>query len=53
MQATYLDRISVRLIYKNIAEEMLSDENFAEAAEKKGLYLNDMYEKYQAARVRE
>jgi hypothetical protein len=49
----YLGRIEVRLIYKDITVEMLSDEDFAKAAAKAKLYLDEMYEEYQAARMRE
>jgi hypothetical protein len=49
----YLDRIDVRLIYKDITVEMLRDEDFAKAARKAKLYLSEMYEEYQAARARE
>lgn len=49
----YLDRINVRLIYKDITVEMLRDADFAKAAKKAKLYLDAMYEEYQAARARE
>jgi hypothetical protein len=49
----YLDKIEIRLIYKDITIEMLRDEEFAKAAEKAKLYLAEMYEEYQAARARE
>jgi len=49
----YLKRIEVRLIYKDITVEMLRDEDFANAAAKADLDLNEMYEEYQAARTRE
>ncbi len=49
----YLDRIDVRLIYKNITVEMLRDGDFAKAAKKAKLYLDEMYEEYRAARARE
>lgn len=49
----YLDRIEIRLIYKDITTEMLRDEEFAKAAEKARLYLAEMYEEYQAARTLE
>jgi hypothetical protein len=49
----YLAKIEIRLVYKDITVEMLGDDEFAEAAEKAGLYLAEMYEEYQAARARE
>jgi hypothetical protein len=50
---SYLGKIEIRLIYKDITIEMLRDEEFAKAAEKARLYLAEMYEEYQAARARE
>jgi hypothetical protein len=49
----HLKRIEVRLIYKDITVEMLQDKDFAKAAAKAKLYLEEMYEEYQAARTRE
>lgn len=49
----YLDHIVVRLIYKDITVEMLRDQDFANAALKARLYLDEMYEEYQVARERE
>lgn len=49
----YLDRIDVRLIYKDVTIEMIRDQEFAKAAAKANLYLQEMYEEYQAARTRE
>lgn len=49
----YLDRIDIRLIYKDIIVEMLRDADFAKAARKAKLYLSEMYEEYRAARARE
>src|SRR4029077_8891374 len=46
----YLDKIEIRLIYKDITIEMLRDQEFAKAAEKARLFLAEMYEEYQAAR---
>jgi hypothetical protein len=43
----------VRLIYKDITVEMLRDEDFATAAAKADLKLDEMYKEYQAARTRE
>jgi hypothetical protein len=51
--SNYLDRIDLRLIYKDITVEMLRDADFAKAAKKAKLYLDEMYEEYQAARARE
>lgn len=48
----YLDRIDVRLIYKDITVEMLRDADFSKAAKKARLYIDEMYEEYQAARTR-
>jgi hypothetical protein len=48
----YLDRIHVRLIYKDITVEMLRDIDFAKAAKKAKLYIDEMYEEYQAARAK-
>jgi hypothetical protein len=48
----YLDKIEIRLIYKDITIEMLRDAEFGKAAEKAKLYLVEMYEEYQAARAR-
>jgi len=48
----YLDKIEIRLIYKDITIEMLRDQEFAKAAEKARLFLAEMYEEYQAARAR-
>jgi hypothetical protein len=48
----YLGDIAVRLIYKNVTVEMLRDNDFASAAKKAKLYLEGMYEEYQAARTR-
>jgi hypothetical protein len=48
----YLDKIEIRLIYKDITIEMLRDAEFGKAAEKAKLYLAEMYEEYQAARAR-
>jgi len=48
-----LKRIEVRLIYKDITVEMLQDKDFAKAAAKAKLYLDEMYEEYKAARTRE
>jgi hypothetical protein len=53
MADAYLDRIEIRLIYKDITIEMLRDEEFEKAAEKAGLFLATMYEEYQAARARD
>jgi hypothetical protein len=49
---SYLEDIRIRLIYKNVTVEMMRDEDFATAAEKARLYLEGMYEEYQAARTR-
>ena len=49
----YLERIDLRVIYKNITVEMLRDPEFAKAAKKAKLYLDEMFEEYQAARARE
>lgn len=51
--SSYLKRIEVRLIYKDITVEMLRDEDFATAAAKADLKLDEMYKEYQAARTRE
>ena len=48
----YLKRIEVRLVHKDITVEMLRDEEFAKAAAKADLFLDEMYEEYQAARAR-
>ena len=48
----YLEEIRVRLIYKNVTVEMLRDKDFVTAAEKARLYLEGIYEEYQAARTR-
>jgi hypothetical protein len=48
----YLDKIEIRLIYKDITIEMLRDEDFAKAAKEAKLFLAEMYEEYQAARAR-
>jgi hypothetical protein len=48
----YLEEIRVRLIYKNVTVEMLRDKDFVTAAEKARLYLEGIYEEYQAARAR-
>jgi hypothetical protein len=48
----YLDRIAIRLVYKDFTIEMLRDDQFAKAAEKADLFLAEMYEEYQAARAR-
>ena len=49
---SYLEDIKIRLIYKNVTVEMMRDKDFATAAEKARLYLEGMYEEYQAARTR-
>jgi hypothetical protein len=49
----YLKRIEVRLVHKDITVEMLRDQEFAKAAAKVDLFLDEMYEEYQAARTRE
>lgn len=49
----YLEKIEVRLIYKDITAEMLRDADFGKAAEKAKLYLREMYQEYQAARARD
>jgi hypothetical protein len=49
---SYLGKIEIRLIYKDITVEMLRDPDFAKAAEKANLFLAEMYEEYQAARAR-
>lgn len=48
----YLKRIEVRLVHKDITVEMLRDEEFAKAAAKADLFLDEMYEEYQAAKAR-
>jgi hypothetical protein len=48
----YFGRMDVRLVYKDITVEMLRDPDFAKAAEKAKLYLNEMYEEFEAARAR-
>jgi len=50
--SNYLRRIEVRLVYKDITVEMLGDRDFGKAAAKAKLYLEEMYEQYEAARAR-
>lgn len=49
---SYLGKIEIRLVYKDITVEMLRDPEFAKAAERANLFLAEMYEEYQAARAR-
>lgn len=50
--SVYLDRIKIRLIFKDITASMLQDPDFVKMAFNKGLDLAALYEEYQAARVR-
>ena len=48
----HLQRIEVRIVYKDVTIEMLYGDDFREAAEKSKLNLKGMYEEYEAARTR-